>query len=82
MAIIKIETTKEERLSVLKYLEVVHEEQVSVSAIAKAIGMTQSRTRYAIDDLIEHGNIERIPVRQFNKMYVRYMYRILSKEVQ
>ena len=78
MAQITISTTKEEQEAVLKVLKELRETTAPVSTIANLAGLSQSRARYAIADLLEAGKIERIPTKAFNKHYIRYSYRVLK----
>lgn len=75
MATVCIATSAEEQQRVYDFILTLSGEQVSISAIAKAIGMSQSRTRYALDDLVADNRVEKIPIRQFNRNYVRYTYK-------
>ena len=77
MAKFTIETTQLEQTSVLKALEGMSGAAVSVAAIARAAGLPQSRARYALLDLEEKGAIEKVPVKAFNRHYIRYAYKIL-----
>ena len=77
MAIIKIETTIEEQQQVIEALKQCEDKVVPVSEIALKAGLSQSRTRYVLVDLIESGKIERIAAKAFNKHYTRYKYRVL-----
>ena len=79
MAKFTIETTQIEQGSVLKALEGMSGAAVSVAVIARAAGLPQSRTRYALLDLEEKGTIEKVPVKAFNRHYIRYAYNILKK---
>lgn len=78
MAQINITTTAEEQKCVIEVLRELQDVTVSVSAIASAAGMNQSRVRYAIVDLLEAGKIERKAVKAFNKNYIRYMYKVVE----
>lgn len=80
MALITIKTTYEEQKKVLKAISMFDGKIVSVSDLASWAGMSQSRTRYALLDLIEQGIVERIPEKAFNKNYIRYSYRLAHKE--
>lgn len=77
MPSITIETTPEEQAAVLKALSVIGEVATPVRKIAEEAGLTQSRARYALVDLIEAGKVERVALKAFNKHYVRYSYKIL-----
>lgn len=77
MAKFTIETTQEEQEAVLKALKEVEGEVVPVRVIASKAGMTQSRARYAILDLVDAGKVERVPAKAFNARYIRYTYKIL-----
>ena len=76
MAKINVSTTEEERKAVLEALKDIDGEVVSVTTISKIAGLSSSRARYAIMDLLEEGKIERVPYRAMNKHYVRYSYNI------
>lgn len=71
-----IETTPEEQAAVLKALKDVEGNIVAVRTIAEAAGLSQSRTRYALIDLIEAGKVTREAAKSFNKHYLRYSYKI------
>lgn len=77
MATVCITTSAEEQQRVYDFIRTLSGEQISISAIAKAIGMPQSRTRYALDDLVADHRVEKIPIRQFNRNYVRYTYKAI-----
>ncbi len=77
MAKITIETTPEEQAKVLKALETLNGEVTPVSTIANMAGLSPSRTRYALIDLVDACKIERVAHKAFNKHYVRYSYNIL-----
>ena len=72
-----IETTQDERDAVLEAIKQNEGKVVPVRVLADAAGLSQSRVRYAIMDLIESKKIERIAEKAFNKHYVRYSYKIL-----
>lgn len=78
MAQFVVETTQEERDIVLGVLKQLEGQTVPVTRIADMAGMRPSRTRYAITDLMEAGQIERVPTKAFNKHYVRYTYKVLN----
>ena len=80
MALITIKTTYEEQKKVLKAVSMFDGKVVSVSDLASWAGMNQSRTRYALMDLIEQGLVERIPTKAFNKNYIRYSYKLIRKD--
>ena len=73
---ITIETTTEEQEAVIKAIRVLEGQVVAVRVIAEEAGLSQSRARYALVDLIEAGKIERVASKAFNKHYVRYSYKI------
>ena len=77
MPSITIETTAEEQAAVLRALSTIGEVATPVRKIAEEAGLTQSRARYALVDLIEAGKVERVALKAFNKHYVRYSYKIL-----
>ena len=76
MAQFVVETTAEEQQKVMDAIKQVEGEVVPVSKLAKLAGLSQSRTRYVIFDLIDAGKIQRIPSKAFNKHYIRYSYKI------
>lgn len=78
MAHIVISTTKEEQQAVLKALRDIGDKVTAVAAIAKTTGMRSSRVRYAIQDLVDAGKVERVPHKAFNKHYIRYSYKVLE----
>lgn len=77
MAKIIIETTPEEQAKVLKVLESLKGEVTPVSTIATMSGLSQSRARYVLVDLVDNGKIEKVAHKAFNKHYVRYSYNVL-----
>ena len=77
MAKFSIETTPEEQKAVLSVLKEVQGQTVPVRVLAEKAHMPQSRTRYAILDLIEAGKVKREPTKAFNAHYVRYTYKVL-----
>ena len=77
MALITINTTKEEQDKVLLAIKAFKKETVAVSAIAKKAGMNQNRVRYVITDLEEAGKIKRTMTKAFNEHYIRYSYEVL-----
>lgn len=79
MANITIITTPVEQKQVIEALKRIGEVVVPVSKIAKEAGLTESRARYALTDLVESGAVEKIPFKAFNKHYVRYSYRVVKE---
>ena len=79
MAQIIIETTREEQDKVMKAVKDLDGKVTPVATIASMVGMSPTRTRYVLLDLIEQGRIERVPHKAFNKHYVRYSYEIITK---
>ena len=77
MAQVIITTTSEEQEKVLQALKNLNGETAPVSAIARMAGLRDSRVRYALQDLVDAGRIEKIPTKAFNKHYVRYCYKVL-----
>ena len=77
MAKFTIETSLAEQEKVLEALKQINGAAASVSTVAAVAGLPQSRTRYALVDLVDSGRIEKVPVKAFNKHYVRYSYKIL-----
>lgn len=77
MANFVVKTTPQEQQHVLEVLKKLQYQEVSVSVIANAAGMSSSRARYAIMDLLEAKKIERVPTKALNKNYVRYSYKVL-----
>lgn len=77
MAHYVVETTPEERQKVLEAIKEIEGKTIPVSAIARLAGLSESRTRYSIIDLIDEGKIQRIPTKAFNTHYIRYSYKIL-----
>lgn len=76
MASINITTTAEEKDAVYEVIANNENIQLTLKAIANEAGLTISRTRYALEDLIESGHVIKQPTKAFNKHYVRYSYRI------
>lgn len=77
MAQFIVNTSEEERNKVLQALVELNGATTPVSAIARIANLKQSRVRYAIQDLIDAGRIEKVPTKAFNKHYVRYCYKVL-----
>lgn len=77
MASITVETTPEERDTVLQVIKEIDGQVTPVSKIAEMAGLNQTRTRYVIMDLIEQSKIARVPHRAINKHYIRYSYKII-----
>ena len=77
MARFTIETSPAEQEKVLSAIKQLNGATASVSTIAKAAGIPQSRARYALIDLEDTKRIEKIVVKAFNEHYVRYAYKIL-----
>ncbi|GEM_PF-3851376 len=80
MALITIKTTYDEQKKVLKAVEMFEGKVVSVADLSNWAGLSQSRVRYALMDLIDQGLVERTPTKAFNKNYIRYSYRLTHKE--
>lgn len=77
MAKILVTTTLAEQEKVLEALRAFEGEVVALSRIAKITNMTYSKVRYVIMDLEEAKKVDRIKVKEFNKHYIRYMYKVL-----
>lgn len=77
MAQFIVNTTTEEQDKVLQALVELNGETAPVSTIARMAGLGHSRVRYAIQDLVDAGRIEKVPTKAFNKHYVRYCYKVL-----
>lgn len=77
MAQFTVTTTSEEQDKVLQALMELNGETAPVSTIARMAGLGNSRARYAIQDLVDAGRIEKVPTKAFNKHYVRYCYKVL-----
>ena len=74
MAIIEIKTTKEEQDKVLIAIEALSGLVVPMNRIAQESGVGTNRVRYVVVDLLDSKQIYRVPVKAFNKHYVRYKY--------
>ncbi len=48
--------------------------EVAAAKIAAAAGMSPSRIRYVVEDLVVEGRIDRVPTRSINARYMRYKY--------
>lgn len=81
MASITIETTPDEQQKVLDVLSEIGEKVVPVATIASKACLNATRTRYVLLDLAEKGCIQRIPSKAFNKHYVRYYYKIITRQI-
>jgi predicted HTH transcriptional regulator len=79
MATIKITTTEEEQNKVLEAIKELPNESVSMAVIAKKAGLSTSRVRYAIADLVDSNKIRKIPTKCINPRYIRYKYEIVLK---
>lgn len=77
MAQITIVTTKEEQEKVLAALTSLKGKTVPVATIASTAGISQSRCRYVLTDLIDAGKISKVATKSFNAHYRRYMYNVL-----
>lgn len=77
MAQFIVSTTAEEQNKVLQALVELNGETAPVSTVARMAGLGHSRVRYAIQDLVDAGKIEKVPTKAFNKHYVRYCYKVL-----
>ena len=77
MAQFTVTTTQDEQAKVLQVIEELNGETAPVSTIARLTGLGHSRVRYAIQDLVDAGRIEKVPTKAFNKHYVRYCYKVL-----
>ena len=77
MAQFVVETTKEEQDKVIAVIKQVEGVTIPVSKIAKMAGLSQSRTRYVIADLMDAGKVARVATKQFNNHYLRYAYKLL-----
>lgn len=77
MAQFIVNTTTEEQSKVLHALIELDGSTAPVSTIARMTGLRDSRVRYAIQDLVDAGRIEKVPTKAFNKHYVRYCYKVL-----
>ena len=76
MSIIAITTTPDEQEKVLEVVRTIDSTKaISVARLAEMANMNASRVRYAIADLVDQGRIELVPIRAFNKNYIRYSYR-------
>lgn len=76
MAQFIITTTEEEQARVIKAVKALENKEVPVRVLAEEAGMSESRTRYALLDLIEAKKVLRVPSKAFNKHYIRYSYRL------
>lgn len=77
MATVTITTTPEERQKVFEALKELQGETVAMSKISKHCGLSVSRVRYAIADLIDANKIRKIPTKSLNPKYIRYKYEII-----
>lgn len=81
MPIIAITTTPEEQAKVLEAIKQIDTSMpVSISHLAKLADLKESRTRYAVADLVDSGAIKRIPLVAFNKKYIRYTYEVVEND--
>ena len=76
MATIQVVTSPEEQQKIYSFIQSYPGIQMSVAAIAKQVGLPQTRVRYALDDLVTNGFVVKVPTRQFNSKYIRYSYQI------
>ena len=77
MATVTITTTQEEQQKVLEALKGLQGETVAMSKISKVCGLSVSRVRYTLADLIEANKIRKIPTKCINPRYIRYKYEII-----
>lgn len=76
MPIIAITTTHDEQEKVLEVIRNIDSTKaISVARLAEMADMNASRVRYAIADLVDQGRIVRVPIKAFNKNYIRYSYK-------
>lgn len=81
MPIIAITTTPEEQEKVLEVVRTIDStKSISVARLAEMANMNASRVRYTIADLVDQGRIVRVPVKAFNKNYIRYSYKEVSND--
>lgn len=85
MAKFEIVTTAEEQAEVLLAIRIINRTQngqsVPMTVIAKEAALTANRVRYVITDLVDSGKLRRVPIKAFNKHYVRYAYEIVEEQV-
>lgn len=81
MAQFIVETTPEEQEAAMEAVRQVEGKTISMAKLAEIGGLSQSRMRYAIIDLIEAGKVERIATKSYNKRYVRYSYRLTHNSI-
>ena len=77
MATIKVSTTEAEQCAVFKAVEELQQGcdiSMPMTAIAKKSGLSLSRARYAMADLVEANKVRKIPTRAINEKYIRYKY--------
>lgn len=83
MAKFEINTTVEERQRVVGAIRRLNKDEpgkaMPISKVAKAAGMSDHRTRYALVDLEEAGYIDKIAILSYNKHYTRYRYDIVKE---
>lgn len=81
MPIIAITTTPDEQEKVLEVIRTIDSTKaISVARLAEMANMNASRVRYAIADLVDKGRIVRVPIKAFNKNYIRYSYKEVSND--
>lgn len=78
MAIIKIDTTYEERRKVAEAIGRLSGQTIAYTKIAKEAAVPENRVRYIITDLIEAGVVRREATKALSKHYVRYKYELVK----
>ena len=52
--------------------------EVSMSTIANDLQLPASSVRYSIDELVASGRLRKIPVKSYNRSYIRYRYEVVE----
>lgn len=67
--------TDDEKKLMLQAIRKLKGASASVAKMANSVGLNPNRARFVLDVLIESGKVEKIPVKAFNKHYIRYTYK-------
>lgn len=76
-----IDTTEEEQNKVYDAISLLNKSMsagtpMALSTISLKAGINPNRVRYILDDLVAAGRVKKIPVKAFNRHYIRYTYEL------
>lgn len=75
MANVKDIYSDDEKKLMLQAVRKLKGASASVAKMANSVGLNPNRARFVLEVLIETGKVEKIPVKAFNKHYIRYTYK-------